>query len=336
MANSSTGREFDIISKYFQPLSQGADEALGLLDDAAVLSVPSGHQLVVTTDAVVGGVHFLESLSPEDVAHKVVGVNLSDLAAMGATPHAVFLAAQLPIGLPEDWIAAFASGLQAALEPSGAKLLGGDTVSTPGPMAFTITALGHVRDGRALMRSGARHGDLVLATGAIGDGALGLAVLKGEIQGLSAEHHDHLARRYARPEPRWDFAMELSKRGLASAAIDVSDGLVADLGHICKASGVTATIEAEQVLLSDAAYAVLENYPERLQTVFTGGDDYELVFTAPETALADLEELSEMLSLPLSVIGRIEPLDGVCEESVQVLDANGHPILLGPGGYRHL
>ncbi len=336
MANSSHGREFDIISKYFQPLSQGADEALGLLDDAAVLSLPAGRQLVVTTDAVVGGVHFLESLSPEDVAHKVVGVNLSDLAAMGATPHAVFLAAQFSIGLPEDWIAAFAAGLQAALEPSGAKLLGGDTVSTPGPMAFTITALGHVGDGRALTRSGAHQGDLVLATGAIGDGALGLAVLKGEIEGLSAQHRDHLARRYARPQPRWGFAMELSKRGLASAAIDVSDGLVADLGHICKASGVTATIEAEQVLLSDAARAVLEKYPERLQNIFTGGDDYELVFTAPETALADLEELSEMLSLPLSVIGRIEPLDRACDESVQVLDTNGHPILLGPGGYRHL
>jgi len=336
MPNPSTGREFDIISKYFKPLSQGADEALGLLDDAAVLKVPGGHQLVVTTDVVVEGVHFLSSLSPEDVAYKVVGANLSDLAAMGATPHAVFLAAQFSIGLPEDWIAAFAAGLQSALAPSGVKLLGGDTVSTPGPMAFTITALGHVRDGRALMRSGARQGDLVLATGTIGDGALGLAVLQGDIQGLSTQHHDHLAGRYARPEPRWGFAMELSKRGLVSAAVDISDGLVADLGHICQASGVTATIEAEQVLLSDAAQAVLEKYPERIQDVFTGGDDYELVFTAPETALADLEELSEILSLPLSVIGRIEPLDGACEESVQVLDTNGHPILLGSGGYRHL
>ena len=336
MAPPSSGSEFDIISKYFRPLSQGADEALGMLDDAAVMNVPDDHQLVVTTDAVVEGVHFLSSLSPEDVAHKVVGVNLSDLAAMGATPHAVFLAAQFTSGLPEEWIAAFASGLQSALGPSGAKLLGGDTVSTPGPMAFTVTALGHVRDGRALMRSGARLGELVLATGTIGDGALGLAVLKGDIQGLSAQQRDHLARRYARPEPRWDFAMELSKRGLASAAVDVSDGLVADLGHICKASGVTATIEAEQVLLSAAAQAVLDQSPERLQDVFTGGDDYELVFTAPEAALTDLEELSDMLSLPLSVIGRIEPLDIKCDECVQVLDTNGRPLTLGSGGYRHL
>jgi len=336
MAKQPCGTEFDIISKHFQPLTQGADEALGLLDDAAVLKVPDGHQLVVTTDAVVGGVHFLESLSPQDIAHKVVGVNLSDLAAMGAMPYAVFLAAQFPTGLAEDWIAAFAAGLKSALEPSGAKLLGGDTVSTPGPMAFTITALGHVQDGKALTRSGAGQGDLVLATGTIGDGALGLAVLLGEVKVLNDEHRAHLARRYARPEPRWDFASELSKRGLASAAVDVSDGLVADLGHICQASGVTATIEAEQVLLSDAAQAVLDHEPSRIKDVFTGGDDYELVFTAPETALADLEELAEMLSLALSVIGRIEPLDTECNEAVQVLDTNGKPLSLGAGGYRHL
>jgi len=336
VADHNSGSEFDIISKYFKPLSEGADEALGLADDAALLSVPDGYQLVVTTDAVVAGVHFLESLSPEDVAYKAVGVNFSDLAAMGAAPHAVFLAAQFSPDLSEDWIAAFAGGLKSALEPSGAKLLGGDTVSTPGPMAFTVTALGHVRTGQALMRSGARQGDLVFATGTIGDGALGLALLLGQIQDLSQEHRNHLARRYARPQPRWDFAMELSKRGLASAAVDVSDGLVADLGHICKASGVTATIETEQVLLSGAAQAVLEGSPERIKDVFTGGDDYELVFTAPETALSDLEELSEMLSLPLSAIGRIEALDTQSDGFVEVLDTNGHPISLGPGGYRHL
>jgi len=270
------------------------------------------------------------------VAFKAVGVNLSDLAAMGAAPHAVFLAAQFTKGLSDDWIAAFADGLRAALALSGAKLLGGDTVSTPGPMAFTITALGYVDDGRALTRAGAQQGDLVFATGTIGDGALGLAVLNGEIVGLSATYHDHLVGRYARPQPRWAFAVELAKRGLATAAVDVSDGLVADLGHICEASGVTAVVEAEQVLLSEAAQAVLAQAPERQKDVFTGGDDYELVFTAPQTALADIEELAESLSLPISVIGRIEALDPGCQGTVSVVDEGGSPLSFGSGGYQHL
>lgn len=307
-----------------------------MLDDAALLRVPAGQQLVVTTDAVVAGIHYLESLSPEDVAFKVVGVNLSDLAAMGATPHAVFLAAQFTKGLSEDWIAAFAGGLKAALAPSGANLLGGDTVSTPGPMAFTITALGYVEDGRALTRAGARPGDLVFSTGTMGDGALGLAVLMGDIKGLSADHHNHLADRYARPQPRWAFAAELSRRGLATAAVDVSDGLVADLGHICAVSGVSAVIEAEQVLLSEAAQAVLDQVPVRFKEVLTGGDDYELVFTAPQTFIADIEDLAEAMSLPVSVIGRIEALASSCQNTVSVVDRAGLPLSLAKAGYQHM
>lgn len=163
-----TGSEFDIISKYFRPLAQDAEGALGLLDDAALVSVPDGYELAITTDAVVAGVHFLDTLSPEDIAHKVVGVNLSDLAAMGASPQAVFLAAQFTPDTDEDWIAAFANGLRLALEPSGTKLMGGDTVSTPGPMAFTLTALGHVAKGQALTRAGANPGDQLFVTGTIG------------------------------------------------------------------------------------------------------------------------------------------------------------------------
>ncbi|MBL4615160.1 MAG: thiamine-phosphate kinase, partial [Magnetovibrio sp.] len=180
MTDHNSGQEFSIISKYFRPLAEGAKGALGLLDDAALIQVPRGQELVITTDALVGGVHFLESLSPQDIAHKVVGANLSDLAAMGAMPRAVFLAAQFSQVQDEAWIAAFADGLKSALAPSGAKLMGGDTVSTPGPMAFTLTALGHVASGHALKRSGACPGDLVFVTGTIGDGALGLAVLRGQ------------------------------------------------------------------------------------------------------------------------------------------------------------
>lgn len=336
MADHNSGREFSIISKYFKPISNQSDEALGLLDDAALVRVPAGQQVVITTDAVVAGIHYLESLSPEDVAFKVVGANLSDLAAMGATPHAVFLAAQFIQGLSEDWIAAFADGLKAALAPSGASLLGGDTVSTPGPMAFTITALGYVENGRALTRAGARQGEMVFATGTIGDGALGLAVMTGGVSGLSAAHRDHLVGRYARPQPRWAFAAELAKRGLATAAVDISDGLVADLRHICAASGVTAVVEAEQVLLSAAAQAVLDQAPARLKDILTGGDDYELIFTAPQTSIADIEDLAEAMSLPVSVIGRIEALDPGCQSNVSVVDGAGLALSLGGGGYQHL
>jgi thiamine-monophosphate kinase len=340
MADHNTAREFDIISKYFRPLVKGVDEALGLADDAAVLSVPPTHQLVVTTDAIVEGVHFLPSLSAEDVAYKLVGVNLSDLAAMGATPKAVFLAAQFTSDTCEAWIEAFAAGLKAALAPSGAQLMGGDTVSTPGPLAFTLTALGYVKTGQALKRSGAQVGDMVFATGTIGDGALGLAVLRGELESLPPQHADHLAGRYARPEPRWAFGQALAELGLVTACVDVSDGLVADLNHICTASGVAAIVEAGQVMLSDAANAVVETSAERLKDVLTGGDDYELVFTAPSSALGALEELAETMQLPLSIIGRIEAAvsggDGLAGQRVRVLDDHGTDLELGAGGYQHL
>lgn len=340
MADHNTAQEFDVISKYFRPLAEGVDEALGLADDAAVLSLPPSHELVVTTDAIVEGVHFLSTLSAEDVAYKLVGVNLSDLAAMGATPKAVFLAAQFTPETSEAWIAAFAAGLKAALAPSGAKLMGGDTVSTPGPLAFTLTALGYVKTGQALKRSGAYVGDLVFATGTIGDGALGLAVLQGEIEGLSPQHARHLAGRYARPEPRWAFGQALADLGLATACVDVSDGLVADLNHICTASGVAAIVEAEQVLLSVAANTVIEKSPARLKDVLTGGDDYELVFTAPSSALSALEELAQTMNLPLTIIGRIEEVApdeaGLGRQRVRVLDAHGADLELGAGGYQHL
>ncbi|MCW8915599.1 MAG: thiamine-phosphate kinase [Magnetovibrio sp.] len=329
------GREFDIISKYFRPLTGGAGEALGLMDDAAVLDVPEGQQLVVTTDAVVGGVHFLETLKPQDIAHKVVGVNLSDLAAMGAQPKSVFLAAQFSPTLDDTWLAAFAEGLKDALAPSGAVLLGGDTVTTFGPMAFTITALGHVAQGQALTRSGAEVGDLVFATGSFGDAALGLALWQGKVMGLSREHEDYLTDRYARPQPRWDLGRELAKRGLATACVDVSDGLVADVGHVCQASNVRAVLEYEQIQLSSALEAALDLQPAFSVDVLSGGDDYELVFCAKPSALTDIEELAAIIGVDVNVIGRMESLEAHTP-LVEVLDAHGQALDVGDGGYRHL
>lgn len=319
--------EFGLIARYFKPLARGEEGALGLLDDAALLDVPAGRQLVVTTDALVAGVHFLDTLSPEDVAHKVVGVNISDLAAMGAEPRAAFLAAQFPHDTGEEWIARFASGLGEALQLAGASLMGGDTVSTPGPMAFTLTALGYVETGRALKRSGARVGDDVYVTGTIGDGALGLLTLTGELPPDA-----HLAKRYARPEPRWALGHALAVRGLVNACADISDGLVADAGHIGEASGVELALEAARVPLSAAARAALETSPDLLKTILAGGDDYELVFTAPPVNAPAIAAQSQALSVAVTRIGTVRPGRG----RAFALDENGQELDVGAGGYVHL
>lgn len=324
---SPNGSEFDIIKRYFMPLAAGDKAALGLLDDAAVLDVPQGYKLVVTTDALVAGVHFLETLSPEDIAHKVVGVNLSDLAAMGASPRAVFLAAQFPKNTPESWIAAFAQGLGAALSGSGATLLGGDTVTTPGPMAFTLTALGFVPVRKVLTRSGAKAGDDLYVTGTIGDGALGLLCLTGKLPADA-----FLAKRYARPEARFVFAQALAEHQFASACVDISDGLAADIGHICEASNVAATLDAARVPLSDSARDLVKADKALMKTVLTGGDDYELAFTALPKNASSIEALAVEKGLRVTRIGTIH--EGA--PKTRVLDEIGRPMDLGHGGYVHL
>lgn len=321
------GSEFDIIKRHFLPLTGNDSAALGLADDAAVLDVPAGQKLVVTTDALVAGVHFLESLSAVDIAHKVVGVNLSDLAAMGAQPHAVFLAAQFPHGTSDDWIGAFAHGLGQALKGSGATLLGGDTVSTPGPMAFTLTALGLAPEGKVLTRGGAKPGDDVYVTGTIGDGALGLLCFTG-VLGTDI----FLQGRYARPQARFAFGHALAQRGLASACVDVSDGLAADIGHICESSNVGALINACNVPLSESVEACVKADASLMRVVLTGGDDYELAFTAaPENADA-IAALASEKRLKITRIGVVqEGKGGVC-----VQDENEQALDLGQGGYIHL
>ena len=327
MANPAQGSEFDIIARHFKPLAAGDAGALDLSDDAAVLDVPEGQRLVVTTDAVVAGVHFLENLSPQDIAHKVVGVNLSDLAAMGARPRAVFLAAQFPIDVDDAWIEEFASGLSQALASDGAVLMGGDTVGTPGPLTLTLTALGFARKNTILTRAGAKDGDDLYVSGTIGDGALGLLCLTGEL-----DQDAHLIARYARPHPRTQLGLALAERGLATACVDVSDGLAADVGHICEASGVRAEIIAADVPTSDAASRLVEENADLLNVVLTGGDDYELAFTArPENAAA-IQALSTEMNLALTRIGSVKA-DG---QGVCVLDSAGADLNLSVGGYSHL
>ena len=316
--------EFEMIGRLFAPLAASYPGALGLTDDAALVDVAPGHQLVVTKDAMVAGVHFLADDPPGLIARKLLRVNLSDLAAMGARPFAALMACAFPRGTTDDWLRAFADGLGEDCRAYGIALIGGDTVATPGPLTLSLTALGQVPAGTALRRSGARAGDLVWVSGTIGDGALGLAAVTGRLPGLAADHAAWLAGRYRLPEPR--LALGLRLAGLASAAMDVSDGLVADLGHLCRASGLDAEIDAARVPLSAAAKAALAGDQEPLATLLAGGDDYELLFTAPEAA-----GVLNSLGLPVTAIGRMVEGSGV----VRVLGPDGAALVLPATGWRH-
>jgi thiamine-monophosphate kinase len=310
--------EFGRIARFFAPLAAGFPGALGLTDDAALISPRPGRQLVVTTDALVSDIHFRREDPPDLIARKALRVNLSDLAAMGAEPLCYTLVTALAADCDEAWLEGLVRGLGADQAEFGIGLAGGDSVRTPGPSMLSVTAIGDVPDGQALRRSGARAGDHVYVSGTIGDGALGLAALRGEI----ADPAGLLAERYLLPRPR--LALGSALRGRASAALDVSDGLVADFGHIAATSDVRIVIEADSVPLSASARAALSADPARLTTILTGGDDYELAFTAPE------ELPGEIAGMRVTRIGRVESGGGVA-----VLDRLGDEVTLVSGGYRH-
>lgn len=321
--------EFELIARLLRPLAAGAPGALDLADDAALVDVPAGRQLVVTADAIVAGVHFLPDDPPAQIARKLVRVNLSDLAAKGAHPIGLILCAAFPQGVDGAWQEAFVAGLGEDVRGFGVPLLGGDTVATPGPATFSLTALGTVRRGRMIRRAGALPGDQIWVSGTVGDAAFGLHVSTGQAVGLDAAAAEFLRGRYLLPEPRLELGRALP--GIAHAAMDVSDGLVGDLGHICETSGVAAVIEAASLPLSVAARAAMAaGVGDGLATVLTGGDDYELLFTAPPTADRRIRGLSERLGLRLSAIGRIIPGVGV-----EVEGSDGRPLTLRVSGYRH-
>ncbi|PWR19329.1 thiamine-phosphate kinase [Zavarzinia aquatilis] len=313
--------EFETIARLFAPLTRGEPGALGLGDDAALLAPRPGFDLVLTKDAIVGGVHFFPDDPPAAIGAKLMRVNLSDLAAKGASPRAFLLAAALPPAVDDAWLTAFAAGIGADLDRFGGALVGGDTVSTSGPAVFSLTAIGEVPAGGMIRRAGALPGDLVCVSGTIGDAALYVA---HRLHRAEVAQIDQLEDRYRYPRPR--LALGAALRGLAHAGCDVSDGLVADLGHICAQSGLGAVIEAGAVPLSPAARETLARRPALLPTVLTGGDDYELVFALPpEADLAALEAVC-----PVSVIGRFEQGQGV-----RVLDRAGSPLKLDRTGWRH-
>jgi thiamine-monophosphate kinase len=314
----SLPREFAIIARYFRPLAgPGAD---ALTDDVALVRPPEGRELVLKIDALVAGVHFLPDDPPDLIARKLLRVNLSDLAAKGATPLGYLLSLSAPAGTPEAFFAAFAAGLAADQAQYGVALWGGDTTSTPGPLSLALTAIGHVAPGTAPRRAGARAGDLICVTGTIGDGALGLRAARGELPDPTG----HLRERYRLPQPR----LGLPLAGLVSASMDVSDGLVQDLGHICRASGVAARLEAESVPLSPAARAA---GPDWLALCLTGGDDYELLFAVPPVNLPALQQEAIRAGTEITEIGRFT--DGA--PAVTVLDAAGTPMALSSAGWSH-
>lgn len=326
MADDRPG-EFELIARHFAPLSRGFPGAANLKNDIAVLSPPSGYELIVKTDAVVAGVHFLPGDPPELVARKALRVNLSDLAAGGGAPYAYQMALALPPDWTEDWIARFCAGLAADQAEFNLHLCGGDTVRTPGPLTVSITAFGLTPKGCAMGRDGARAGDDIWITGTVGDAALGLRALQGQLPELLAEERDYLVGRYRLPRPRLALAPIL--RDVARASIDVSDGLVADLGHVCAASGVGAAIEATAVPLSPAARRLVGADPALLPVLMTAGDDYEILFTATNDRREGLEGLARQLGFPLTRLGRI-----VSGGSVSVLRF-GQPFVVPQGGFRH-
>ncbi len=316
--------EFALIARHFRPLAgQGA---LDLADDAAVLDIPAGRRLVIAADAMVEGVHYLPGDPPATVGRKLLRVNLSDLAAMGAAPLGYLMTTVLARGTPDDWIAGFAAGLAEDQRDFGLTVLGGDTAATPGPTCLSLTILGTVAPGAVLRRAGARPGDDVWVSGTIGDGALGLRVLRGE---LPADAQGHLARRYRLPEPR--LALGQGIAAMAAAGMDVSDGLVQDLGHLCRAAGCGAEIEAAAVPLSAAARDLVVRDPALLASVLTGGDDYELLFAAAPGAAAALLDAAAQASIPITRIGRM--VAGPPE--VAVTGPDGQPMRLARGGWSH-
>lgn len=314
--------EFELIRQYFAaaPCAQGGDGiALGIGDDCALLEVPAGEQLAISTDTLVAGVHFPDPCDPFLLGQRALAVSASDLAAMGAAPLGFTLALTLPQAEPA-WLQAFAQGLNAMAQACGLALIGGDT--TRGPLSLTLTLFGRLPRGQALRRGGARPGDLLCVGGPLGDAAGALPLVLGQRQ-VDAALGEPLLARYWSPQPQFELGLAL--RGQATAAMDISDGLLADCGHIAAASAVALRVELDRLPLSAALLALLD-LPEAQHCALSGGDDYVLLFTLPPERWPGLQAHG----WPLSVIGRVEAGQGV-----HLLDGAGQPIAPQARGYQH-
>lgn len=313
--------EFELIERFFSRPASGT--LLGVGDDAALITPSPGHDLVVTTDTIVSGVHFLPDAEPRNLGCKALAVNLSDLAAMGARPRWALLAITVPKA-DDAWLSAFSEGFYDLARRHDVSLIGGDT--TRGPLAVAVTALGEVATGRALRRDGARVGDELWVSGQIGSAALAMRHIRGDVR-LKGKGLEGCMARLEAPIPRVELGKALIN--IASSAIDVSDGLVADAGHICAASGVAIEISFSDVpSMSDVEH--LKGDRVVRDALLTGGDDYELLFTVAAGESRQLDAISGQLGLALTRIGRV-----VSGEGVQVLDQSGGVIAVDAGGYQH-
>jgi len=319
-----------LIARYFRPLARHPG-ALGLADDAAVLAPPPGSDLVLTTDGIIAGVHVFADTPADAIARRALRVNLSDLAAKGAKPAGFLLAIALPAGTSEDWMAAFARGLDADAEHYGCPLLGGDTDRTPGPLSVSITAFGTLPTGTMVRRSGAGAGDALFVTGTIGDAALGLRLRQEPKAGasLTSAQRDHLLTRYLTPEPRNALAETL--RTHASAALDISDGLAGDLAKLCRASGVSTQIDVGSVPISDAVRALVEADASLMERALTGGDDYEILAALPAGKVESFRAGARAAGVAVSEIGRLTGGDA----APQFIGPHRRPLAFQRPSYSH-
>jgi thiamine-monophosphate kinase len=313
--------EFERIARCFAPLAEGFAGSFRLTDDAALLTPPAGMELVVTKDAISEGIHFIGSEDPALIARKLLRTNLSDLAAKGAAPWVYFLAVMVPRTTPPDWFARFADGLATDQREFGIQLAGGDTTATQSGISLSLTAIGCVPSGQMLRRNGARAGDIIVVSGTLSDSALGLRSLQGTLPEIGGEQRSFLQSRYLLPQPRMTLGLQL--RALANACMDISDGLVQDLGHLCKTSGCGAIIEVDKLPISPAAKETYRIYPQLGHLPLNGGDDYELLFTVPAEKASRLPE-------GCTAIGRVT--EG---SRIALLDAGGGSVHWPHAGFSH-
>jgi thiamine-monophosphate kinase len=313
--------EIEIIERFFAPLSRAAPGAFGLEDDAAALAVPAGSDLVVTSDVVVGGVHFFPDDAPADIAHKALAVNVSDLAAKGAEPLAYNLNIALPGAPREAWLAAFAGGLEAAQDAWGLALIGGDTTASPASLMIAITAFGLAPSGKMVRRGGAAPGDSVYVSGTIGDAYLGLKIRRGDADtddwGLAPGERKALVSRYLRPEPR--LGLREALRAHASASLDVSDGLLLDFSRLCRVSCVDGQIRLRETPLSPACRKAVMRRSELLSELHSAGDDYEILCSVKGGRGSAFENAAAAAGVPVTRIG-------------EIVSSGGEAAVIGPDG----
>ncbi len=327
MAREDMSAEDRLIARFFKPLASHAG-ALDLSDDAAFLTPPPGCDLVLKADAIVGGVHFFPDDAAHTVACKALRVNLSDLAAKGARPLGFLLSLAIPKDVDDIWLAGFAEGLRGDAVLYGCPLFGGDTDRTPGPTTISIAMFGSVPEGTMVRRAGAMPGDRVFVSGTIGDAALGVLVRGGESWKLSEPHRKHLLSRYLLPQPR--NALAETVRTYATAAMDISDGLVGDFNKLCRVSEVSADIEVARIPFSDAAKSVIAGNSGMLETAITGGDDYEIICTVPATKVDSFRAAAKSVQVAVTEIGVIKAGKGA-----RFLGADGNALTLKRPSFSH-